>query len=64
MNKEYCINTPINLMGFSQKASCKAQGLIPRESKSFKGKFIKSPKYNQKKTKKNKGNKSKKIGKK
>ena len=34
--------------GFSQIASCKAQGLIPRTSRSFKGKYIKSPKYKKK----------------
>ena len=34
-------------MGFSQKASCKAQGLIARSSRNLKGKFVKSqsPKY-------------------
>lgn len=31
--------------GFSQIASCKAQGLIPRTSRKHKGKYIKSPKY-------------------
>jgi hypothetical protein len=41
----YCKNTPIKKMGFTQKASCKAQGLIPRESKDLKGKYVKSPKY-------------------
>lgn len=34
--------------GFSQIASCKAQGLIPRTSRNFKGKYIKSPKYKKK----------------
>lgn len=37
--------------GFSQIASCKAQGLIPRTSKKNKGKYIKSPKYKSKKNK-------------
>jgi len=31
-----------NPKGFSQIASCKAQGLIPRTSKKNKGKYIKS----------------------
>jgi hypothetical protein len=31
--------------GFSQISSCKAQGLIPRTSRKFKGKYVKSPKY-------------------
>ncbi len=31
--------------GFSQIASCKAQGLIPRTSRKHKGKYIVSPKY-------------------
>jgi hypothetical protein len=31
--------------GFSQIASCKAQGFIPRTSKKLKGKLIKSDKY-------------------
>lgn len=31
--------------GFSQIASCKAQGLIPRTSRKLKGKYVKSPKY-------------------
>ena len=31
-----------NPRGFSQIASCKAQGLIPRTSKKNKGKYIKS----------------------
>lgn len=60
MNREYCINTPIQLMGFSQKASCKAQGLIPRESKELKGKYIKSPKYKIKNKTKNKTKNTKK----
>jgi len=32
-------------MGFSQKASCKAQGFLKRTSKKNKGKYIVSPKY-------------------
>jgi predicted GIY-YIG superfamily endonuclease len=46
MSRQYCKKTPIKKMGFSQKASCKAQGLIKRTSKRFKGKYVKSPKYN------------------
>jgi hypothetical protein len=34
--------------GFSQIASCKAQGLIPRTSRKLKGKYVKSPKYKKK----------------
>ena len=49
---KYCKTTPITKMGFTQKASCKAQGLIARTSKKYKGKFIKSKKYS-KKTRKN-----------
>jgi hypothetical protein len=44
-SKKYCKSTPISKMGFTQRASCKAQGLIPRTSKKNKGKLIKSPKY-------------------
>lgn len=45
---EYCRKTPISKMGFTQKSSCKAQGLIPRTNKENKGKKIKSPKYKSK----------------
>ena len=45
MTRKYCKGTPINKMGFSQIASCKALGFIARTSKSLKRKFIKSPKY-------------------
>lgn len=45
MSKEYCLKTPKSKMGFSQKASCKAQGFIPRTSRKYRGKYIKSPKY-------------------
>jgi hypothetical protein len=34
-----------NPKGFSQIASCKAQGFIPRTSKKLKGKLVKSDKY-------------------
>ena len=45
MSREYCKKTPLSKMGFSQKASCKAQGLIARSSRKLKGKLVKSPKY-------------------
>ena len=35
-------------MGFSQIASCKAQGFIKRSSKQYKGKYVISPKYKRK----------------
>lgn len=34
-----------NPKGFSQIASCKSRGLIPRTSKKNKGKYIKGKKY-------------------
>jgi hypothetical protein len=40
MTKEYCKTTPISKMGFSQRSSCKAQGIIPRTSKAQFGKKI------------------------
>jgi hypothetical protein len=48
---KYCKSTPVSKMGFTQKASCRAQGLIPRASKKYKGKYVKSTKYQKKKTK-------------
>lgn len=48
-SKKYCKTTPVKKMGFSQKASCRAQGIIPRASKKNKGKYLKSPKYKKKK---------------
>ena len=56
-SKEYCKKTPIKKMGFTQKASCKAQGFLKRISKKYKDKYIVSPKY--KKTRKSKTRKSK-----
>lgn len=44
-SRQYCKTTPISKMGFTQRASCKAQGIIPRTSKKNKGKLVKSPKY-------------------
>ena len=57
MSREYCKKTPIRKMGFSQKASCKAQGLLRRTSKKNKGKYIRSPKYKRKSRKIRKSNK-------
>jgi hypothetical protein len=44
MTKQYCKTTPISKMGFSQRSSCKAQGIIPRSS----GKKVVSEKYKKK----------------
>ena len=44
-SRSYCKKTQISRMGFSQRASCKAQGLIKRTGKSNKGKYLKSRKY-------------------
>lgn len=54
MTKSYCKNTPIKRMGFSQRSSCKAQGLIKRTSRKLKGKYIVSPKYKENKYKQSK----------
>jgi hypothetical protein len=43
MSKKYCKSA--KKMGFSQRASCKAQGWIKRTGKKNYGKLIKSPKY-------------------
>ena len=56
MSRKYCLTTSPKKMGFSQKSSCKAQGLLKRTSKKNKGKYIVSPKYKRSK-------KSKKINK-
>ena len=45
MTKEYCKSTPIKKIGFSQRSSCKALGIIPRTSKAYFGKKISSSKY-------------------
>jgi hypothetical protein len=45
MSRKYCLTTPSKKMGFSQKASCKSQGLLKRTSKKYKGKYVVSPKY-------------------
>ena len=36
MSRKYCLSTSPKKMGFSQKASCKAQGLLQRASKKTK----------------------------
>jgi hypothetical protein len=53
MSREYCKKTPVKKMGFSQRASCKSQGIIPRTSKKLKGKYVKSRKYISRKKSKN-----------
>ena len=45
VDKKYCKTTPISKMGFSQKSTCKALGIIPRTSKKNFGKYIVSDKY-------------------
>ena len=57
MTKEYCKSTPIKKMGFSQRSSCKALGIIPRTSKAHFGKKIISSKYRSRSIK-NEGNRS------
>jgi hypothetical protein len=59
MSRKYCLSTSPKKMGFSQKSSCKSQGLLKRTSKKNKGKYIVSPKYKGSK----KSKKSKKINK-
>ena len=56
MSRKYCLTTSLKKMGFSQKSSCKSQGLLKRTSKKNKVKYIVSPKYKRSK-------KSKKINK-
>ena len=51
IKRKYCIKTPVRKMGFSQKASCKAQGFLKRDSKKYKGKYIISSKYKKSKRK-------------
>ena len=51
MTRKYCLTTSPKKMGFSQRASCKAQGFLKRTSKKYKGKYIVSPKYKSKKRK-------------
>ncbi len=51
MSRKYCLKTSLKKMGFSQKASCKSQGLrrfIKRTSKKYNGRYIVSSKYRKK----------------
>lgn len=52
VNRKYCLSTSEKHMGFSQKASCKAQGFLKRSSKKYNGKYVVSPKYRRRKSKK------------
>ncbi len=49
MTEQYCKTTPVSKMGFSQRSSCKAQGIIPRTSKAQFGKKVISKKYKSRK---------------
>jgi hypothetical protein len=60
VNRKYCLTTPVKKMGFSQKASCKAQGLLKRTSKKNKGKYIVSPKYKKRRSRSRRGRRSRK----
>ena len=59
MSRKYCLSTSPRKMGFSQKASCKAQGLLKRTSKKYKGKYVISPKYKSKRKSKRRSKLSK-----
>ena len=48
MSIKYCLTTSPRRMGFSQKASCKSQGLLKRTSKKNKGRYVVSPKKSKK----------------
>ena len=50
VSRKYCLTTSPRKLGFSQKASCKAQGLLKRTSKKNKGRYVVSPKYKKKKS--------------
>ena len=54
MTKKYCKTTSVQKMGFSQIASCKAQGFMKRTSEKQKGKYFVSPKYKRSQDGKNK----------
>jgi len=58
MSRKYCLTTSPKKMGFSQKSSCKSQGLLKRTSRKHKGKYIIS-----KKSRKNKNSKKSKNSK-
>jgi hypothetical protein len=59
MSGKYCLSTSPRKMGFSQKASCKAQGLLKRTSKKYKGKYVISPKYKSKRKSKRRSKRKK-----
>ncbi len=63
MSIKYCLTTSPKKMGFSQKSSCKAQGLLKRTSKQNKNKYVVSHKYKLSKTKNSKRKKSKSVNK-
>ena len=46
VTKKYCKTTPVSRMGFSQRSSCKAQGIIKRSD----GTRRKSKKYSRRKS--------------
>jgi hypothetical protein len=50
VSRKYCLTTSPRKMGFSQKASCKSQGFLKRTSKKYKGKYVVSPKYRKRKS--------------
>ena len=58
MTREYCLKTPPGRMGFSQKSSCKAQGLLKRSSKKYKDQYIISDKYKRSKKQRSKKRRS------
>jgi hypothetical protein len=60
MSRKYCLTTSPRKMGFSQKASCKAQGLLKRTSKKYKGKYVISPKSRKSKRRSKRKSKSRK----
>ncbi len=64
MTKEYCKSTPIKKMGFSQRSSCKALGIIPRTSKANFGKKIISSKYRSRSRSRSRSRKIQKISRK
>jgi hypothetical protein len=55
VSRSYCKRTPARKMGFSQRSSCKAQGLLKRSGKKNKGKYVKSLKYKRRSRKRLRG---------
>ncbi len=45
VDRFYCEMTPESQMGFSQKSTCKALGLLPRTSSAHFGEYIVSEQY-------------------